>query len=229
MFVPLDLPRLPIGGNSHGKNLSRLTKQLVQLILRRIKRHIADKQRRRRLRNLIPKPGRSILGRIKRLLGPLLRYINIDGAAIHFLSLQFQGILGLFSGFKVDVAKALGTAGITVCDNASAYNAADGFEDAGEPVLVDVPGEIADENTCAAAASIGFGFDAFCRGRRWGGLFPFLGIDGFGRVLFFLFVVFFVVLFVVFFVVIVIVVFIFIFVIIVLFFGRFFFRARLFF
>ena len=126
----------------------------------------------------------------------------------------------MFGGFKVDVAKALGTAGITVCDNAGAYNAADGFEDAGEPILVNVPGEIADENTCAAAARIGFGFDAFRGGRRCGGLFPFLRFDGFRRFLFFLFVVFFIV---------VIVIVVFIFVIIVLFFRRFVFRARLFF
>jgi hypothetical protein len=85
---------------------------------------------------------------------------------------------------KVNVAIALGTAGFAVGDDAGRDDAADGFEDSGEPILVNVPGEIADKDGGGAAGRGGVvGFDSF------GG-----GVEGFrfslwGRFLFFFFLV----------------------------------------
>jgi hypothetical protein len=81
---------------------------------------------------------------------------------------------------KVNVAKTLGTAGFAVGDDSRGDDTADGFEDCGEPLFIDVPREIADKDGGRAAGGRGgvFGLDSFGGGGEGFG-FPFLGFDGF--------------------------------------------------
>jgi hypothetical protein len=54
--------------------------------------------------------------------------------------------LSQFGGLKVDVSESLGTRSFAVGDDAGRDYATDGGEDVGEPVLVDVPREVTNED-----------------------------------------------------------------------------------
>lgn len=79
-------------------------------------------------------------------VGARSREIDLDGTSVDFLSGEFESFLSSFGGLEFDVSETTGTTRVTVGNDTGRDDLSALGEFGLEPVIVDVPGKLSDEN-----------------------------------------------------------------------------------
>jgi hypothetical protein len=153
---------LLLGGQTDAEDAALGTEDLVESILSGTERKVANEEGVALGAGLVTVRTGTGLNTVTTLLVVLAAsgVIKVDGTAVEVGTLLgLHGLSGIGSVGELDVAEATGAARLTVGDNAAAGELTELGELTLEPLLVDVPGEVADEEvsggTLGSISSLG--------------------------------------------------------------------------
>jgi hypothetical protein len=153
---------LLLGGQTDAEDAALGTEDLVESILSGTERKVANEEGVALGAGLVTVRTGTGLNTVTTLLVVLAAsgVVKVDGTAVEVGTLLgLHGLSGIGSVGELDVAEATGAARLTVGDNAAAGELTELGELTLEPLLVDVPGEVADEEvgggTLGSISSLG--------------------------------------------------------------------------
>lgn len=140
----LGLTGLPVRGHPHALHVSVACERLPENVLARREAEVTDEECGARLALLVAERLRPAVADL--ILRHTSRLVNVDRPAIDLLTRELKSGFDGIGGGELDVAEPAGLASVAVHLNTGADNLTALFELGLESVVVDVPGETADED-----------------------------------------------------------------------------------
>lgn len=135
-----------------------LSKHLVDDVLVGLEGKVTDKEGLARLRDLVPKLVGTLLTVLRLHGGLLARKVDVNLTTVNLLSVHcLHRLLGRIELSKLDVTESTRLLGVSVKHDSARDDLPGGLELGLEPVVVDVPGKLADKDVVGGFGGVGVG------------------------------------------------------------------------